>query len=75
MAELTDKKITPRLDAVVLPAQDSENEESISGSRPKRSFRQRIKGIVWDSLDYSPEERKFISKIDFFILYDAATAL
>lgn len=30
--------------------------------------RQRIKSIVWDSLDRSPEERKFIAKIDFFIL-------
>lgn len=34
----------------------------------KKTLRQRIRGIVWDTLDRSPEERKFLAKIDFFIL-------
>lgn len=34
----------------------------------KKSLRQKIRSVVWDSLDRSPEERKFIAKIDFFIL-------
>lgn len=38
-------------------------------SNEKTSFRQRIREIVWDTLDRSPEERRFIFKIDFFILY------
>lgn len=32
------------------------------------SLRQKLRRIVWDSLDRSPEERKLIAKIDFFIL-------
>lgn len=35
---------------------------------PKKSLRGRIKTIIWDSLDRTPEERRLISKIDFFIL-------
>lgn len=41
------------------------------GYRPiekKQTVRQRIRSIVWDTLDRSPEERRFIAKIDFFIL-------
>ncbi|KAJ5587805.1 uncharacterized protein N7459_003570 [Penicillium hispanicum] len=32
------------------------------------SFWSRLKRVLWDTLDYSPAERRFISKIDFFIL-------
>lgn len=34
----------------------------------KRTLRKRIRSIVWDTLDRSPEERRFLAKIDFFIL-------
>lgn len=34
----------------------------------KKSLRRRIRAVVWDSFDRSPEERRFIAKIDFFIL-------
>ncbi|KAI8268890.1 hypothetical protein K4K58_003676 [Colletotrichum sp. SAR11_239] len=34
----------------------------------KLSLRKRIAGIVWDSLDKTPEERRFIAKIDWWIL-------
>ncbi|KAK7718794.1 hypothetical protein SLS63_010400 [Diaporthe eres] len=34
----------------------------------KKSLRTRIRAVVWDSFDRSPEERRFIAKIDFFIL-------
>ncbi|GKT45089.1 pantothenate transporter liz1 [Colletotrichum spaethianum] len=36
--------------------------------QPKRSLRKRIAAVVWDSLDKTPEERKFIAKIDWWIL-------
>lgn len=39
---------------------------SPSGSPP--SGRRRLAGIVWDSLDKSPEDRRLIAKIDWFIL-------
>jgi ACS family pantothenate transporter-like MFS transporter len=32
------------------------------------TFRRRLKQIIWDTLDYTPAERRFVSKIDFFIL-------
>ncbi|KAK2602828.1 hypothetical protein N8I77_009333 [Diaporthe amygdali] len=43
---------------------------SSDGESPveKKSLRKKIRAIVWDTLDRSPEERRFIAKIDFFIL-------
>ncbi|KAJ5175245.1 uncharacterized protein N7482_001122 [Penicillium canariense] len=40
----------------------------------KVSLRKRIQNVVWDTFDYSPEERKLVSKIDFFILTWASLA-
>ncbi|KAF4119889.1 MFS transporter, ACS family, pantothenate transporter [Geosmithia morbida] len=34
----------------------------------RKTWSGRVKGIVWDTLERSPEERRFIAKIDFFIL-------
>lgn len=42
--------------------QDSERKEA------PLTFGRRVKQIVWDTLDYTPAERRFVSKIDFFIL-------
>ncbi|ROV93642.1 hypothetical protein VMCG_08106 [Cytospora schulzeri] len=33
-----------------------------------KTLLQKFKSIVWDTLDRSPEERRFLAKIDFFIL-------
>lgn len=41
---------------------------SEDGPENKQTLRHRIREVVWDSWDRSPEERKLISKIDFFIL-------
>ncbi|GME30190.1 major facilitator superfamily transporter [Neofusicoccum parvum] len=38
------------------------------GFQEEKSFRARFREVVWDSWDRSPEERRFIAKIDFFIL-------
>ncbi|CAK7240907.1 MAG: hypothetical protein STHCBS139747_002362 [Sporothrix thermara] len=35
---------------------------------PHRRRRRRLVGIIWDSLDKSPEDRRLIAKIDWFIL-------
>lgn len=32
------------------------------------TFVQRFKGVFWDTLDRSPKERRFLAKVDFFIL-------
>jgi len=34
----------------------------------KKSLRRRIRAVVWDTFERTPEERRFIAKIDFFIL-------
>lgn len=34
----------------------------------KKTLHQRIRSIVWDTLERSPQERRFLAKIDFFIL-------
>ncbi|CAG8976132.1 hypothetical protein HYALB_00002413 [Hymenoscyphus albidus] len=41
---------------------------SLSSSLEKQSLRHRIREILWDSLDRTPEERKLIFKLDVFIL-------
>ena len=39
------------------------------GDEPeRRSLSKRILGIIWDALDKSPEERKFVAKADAWIL-------
>ncbi|KAK8037720.1 MFS general substrate transporter [Apiospora marii] len=43
-------------------------------TQEKKSVRRRFRELVWDSLDRSPEERRFISKIDFYILTWAGLA-
>ncbi|CAJ2505846.1 Uu.00g132400.m01.CDS01 [Anthostomella pinea] len=35
---------------------------------PKRPLKHRIGAVIWDSLDKTPEERKFIAKIDWWIM-------
>lgn len=39
-----------------------------SSQRHSLSLRHKIRTIVWDTLERTPEERKLIAKIDFFIL-------
>ncbi|TVY47399.1 Pantothenate transporter [Lachnellula occidentalis] len=46
----------------------SPDSTSLSPSSKKTSLRLRIREIVWDSLDRSPEERRLIFKLDIFIL-------
>ncbi|KAL1870871.1 hypothetical protein Daus18300_004960 [Diaporthe australafricana] len=59
-------------EVVVLPASESPVPSSSSRDEEfpmeKKSLRRRIRAVVWDTLDRSPEERRFIAKIDFFIL-------
>lgn len=49
---------------------DHEISSTHLGDEPgkKLPLRKRIASVIWDSLDKSPEERRFIAKIDFWIL-------
>ncbi|KAI1084266.1 pantothenate transporter liz1 [Whalleya microplaca] len=35
---------------------------------PQRSLKQKIASVIWDTLDKTPEERRFIAKVDWWIL-------
>jgi hypothetical protein len=60
-----DKSATVEAATPISPIHSSYDEKPVSR-------RQRLKRIIWDTFDYSPEERWFIFKIDFFILYALA---
>jgi hypothetical protein len=62
MATTADKSVVVEAATPVSPIHSSDDEKHVSR-------RQRLKRIIWDTFDYSPEERWFIFKIDFFILY------
>jgi hypothetical protein len=59
------------VEAKTLPHPRSSEEVSPQSSLTtagKKPLKRRVREIVWDSLDRTPEERWFIHKIDFFIL-------
>ncbi|KAL4906982.1 hypothetical protein BDW74DRAFT_167029 [Aspergillus multicolor] len=49
------------------PSPDSNSPQDVQST----SLRRRLQRVLWDTFDYSPEERRLIFKIDFFILYEA----
>lgn len=51
-------------DAIVNAEAASTEEQQLR----KKPLSKRILGILWDSLEKMPEERKFIAKIDWWIL-------
>ncbi|KAL2836852.1 major facilitator superfamily domain-containing protein [Aspergillus pseudodeflectus] len=61
MATTTDKSAIVEAATPVSPIHSSLDEKLVSR-------RQRLRRIIWDTFDYSAEERWFIFKIDFFIL-------
>lgn len=48
-------------------SEDTSPERTIT-EQEKKPLKRRIREILWDSFDRTPEERWFIHKIDFFIL-------
>lgn len=41
---------------------------SEADSRDKKPLSKRMLGIIWDTLDKTPEERKFMGKVDTWIM-------
>lgn len=52
-------------DAIVNDAEAASTEGQLQRKKP---LSKRILGVLWDSLEKTPEERKFIAKIDWWIL-------
>jgi len=48
--------------------QDSASELEGDRQHEKIPLRKRILGVLWDSLDKTPEERRLIFKLDWYIL-------
>lgn len=59
---------TPGERIVPVEVSSSLSDGETQGPAQEKTLRQRIKGIIWDTLERSPEERRFLAKIDFFIL-------
>jgi len=64
---ISDKDIAT-VESKTLPQPQSEERSPESSLTEKKPLKRRIREILWDSLDRTPEERWFIHKIDFFIL-------
>ncbi|CAD0037639.1 unnamed protein product [Aureobasidium pullulans] len=62
------EKSDAKIAASVLPTSSFEVDSTPDTQEERRSLRHRFREVIWDSWDRSPEERKFVSKIDFFIL-------
>lgn len=58
----TDQKHAPVVDAAA--ATDASSKDY----HPRRPLSKRILSVLWDSLDKDPEERKFVAKINWWIL-------
>lgn len=60
-----DTRPTSLKDDAVVNAEAASADEQLLRKKP---LSKRILGILWDSLEKSPEERKFMAKIDWWIL-------
>ncbi|KAF7560967.1 hypothetical protein G7046_g3174 [Stylonectria norvegica] len=58
-----------KTDQVLGPKDDAFVESTSQDDPPRRQpLRRRVLAVIWDSLDKTPEERKFVAKIDWWIL-------
>jgi ACS family pantothenate transporter-like MFS transporter len=62
------EKYIATTESTTLAQPQSEDTSPESSVTEKKPLKRRIREILWDSLDRTPEERWFIHKIDFFIL-------
>ena len=60
-----DTRPTSLKDDAIVNAETASAEERLHRKKP---LSKRIMGILWDSLEKTPEERHFIAKIDWWIL-------
>ncbi|KAJ9150802.1 Pantothenate transporter [Pleurostoma richardsiae] len=64
-AENTPRHASPEKDTSSVNMSSAEEESTTERKLP---LSKRILGVIWDSLDKTPEERAFIAKIDWWIL-------
>lgn len=54
---------------VETPVEESSSDASIPSETPKKlSLWRRFLGLIWDTFDGDPEERRFVRKVDYFLL-------
>lgn len=66
MATLPTKDVAATAISPVLPP--SPPIDDAQWGEKRKPLRRRVRELLWDSFDRSPAERRFIAKIDFFIL-------
>lgn len=65
MATLSTKDVAA---TAVSPSPLSPIDDEQQWGEKRKPLRRRVRELLWDSFDRSPAERRFIAKIDFFIL-------
>lgn len=54
---------------VETPVEESSSDASIANETPiKRSLWRQLLGLIWDTFEGDPEERRFVRKVDYFLL-------
>lgn len=62
-----DVKQAPHVETPV--AEESSSDGPNASESPKRvSVWRRLLGLIWDTFEGDPEERKFVRKVDYFLL-------
>lgn len=67
MATLPTKDVAATAVSPASPPSPIDDGEQQWGEK-RKPLRRRVRELLWDSFDRSPAERRFIAKIDFFIL-------
>lgn len=65
-SSVIDQQQLSQKQADALEAVSANDDTPVYGER--RPLRKRILGIIWDTFDKSPEERKLVTKLDWWIL-------
>lgn len=61
---MVDKKSPTAVEQVIEPGREEEVEYSVIQDKPKKKWT----SYLWDTLDKSPEERRFLFKLDAAVL-------
>lgn len=68
MSEYTEPKAERPLQKISERTEDLQNELLNRNEKPKRSFWRTVQGYVWDDPDKPAYEKKFLLKLDIFVL-------
>lgn len=68
MSDLTDTKTEPKLQNLSEKTADDQNDSLDEVQRQRGSFWRTFQRFIWDNPDKPAYEKKFLLKLDFFLL-------